>query len=261
QAASLKGKSWDQVRDVISRGESGTSASSVLGTSQGAALRMGQDAAGKSNASALIQAAASPTQNPRDIVTGLQQGAFAGTDAGFLNNRINQIVNSSKVNGQATITPSQAGVILQDALRVNNHSWGITNFLEGNSVRVNKNGDRLSQDYIDNEVARAKSGGLIQDAVRQGDVATGVQTLAQAQAARDAAQAQLVATRQRMVSQPGLQFQIPRLQAQLDAANAILIKAQGNVNTSAAPVVQPPAPKPGEPGSHWYDGLFTLHRN
>lgn len=258
QAQALVGKSWAQARDVISRGETGTSASSILGSTVGAQLRVAQDNAPKSNAGALIDAAVSGSNNPREVVSQLQAGAFKGTNTQFLHSQLDDIVR----RGGGKITYGQAGVILNDALRENNDSWGVTNWLMGNSARVNNRGDRINGQYITNEIERARNGGLVQDAARQGDVSTSIQTLQAAQQAQAAAQAEYQQTAQRVAVQPGVAAQLPRLKAKLDAANAAVIRAQSNVDRIAAP--QPVATTRGQPeGGSFTDQLrsmFVLRR-
>lgn len=258
QAQALVGKSWAQARDVISRGETGTSASSILGSTVGAQLRVAQDNAPKSNAGTLIDAAVSGSNNPREVVSQLQAGAFKGTNTQFLHSQLDDIVR----RGGGKITYGQAGVILNDALRENNDSWGVTNWLQGNSARVNTRGDRINGQYVTNEIERARNGGLVQDAVRQGDVTTGIQTLQVAQQAQAAAQAEYQQTAQRVAVQPGAAAQLPRLKAKLDAANAAVIRAQGNVDRIAAPT--PVATTRGQPeGGSFTDQLrsmFVLRR-
>lgn len=258
QAQALVGKSWAQARDVISRGETGTSASSILGSTVGAQLRVAQDNAPKSNAGTLIDAAVSGSNNPREVVSQLQAGAFKGTNTQFLHSQLDDIVR----RGGGKITYGQAGVILNDALRENNDSWGVTNWLMGNSARVNNRGDRINGQYVTNEIERARNGGLVQDAVRQGDVTTSIQTLQAAQQVQAAAQAEYQQTAQRVAVQPGAAAQLPRLKAKLDAANAAVIRAQGNVDRIAAPT--PVATTRGQPeGGSFTDqlrGMFVLRR-
>lgn len=249
-----------QALAYIANKESGASAASLFGTQAGAALRIGQDRVGKSSAGALIQAAANGPTNPLDVVDQLKGNArFAGTSREFLTTEINDIVRRSNGN----ITPAQAGVILQDAARENNDSWGWVNRLSGNSVRINKAGDRLNRTYIDNEIKRAAGGGLVQDAVREADVQTSVQGMAVAQANLSRAQSAYQNAIRRQAVQPGVAAQIPRLKAQLDAAQAAVINAQGGVERVAAPrsAQTQPAGQQSKGGSLWDEltGLFTVH--
>lgn len=249
-----------QALAYIAQKESGASAASLFGTQAGAALRIGQDREGKSSASALIQAAANGPSNPLDVVDQLRGGRFAGTSREFIKGQLDDIVR----RGQGNITYSQAGVILNDALRENNNSWGITNWAQGNSVRVNKAGDRINGTYITNEIERAKKGGLVSDAVREQDVQTSVQGMATAQANLARAQAAYQNAVRRQAIQPGVAAQLPRLKAQLDAAQAAVINAQGGVERIAAPrsAQTQPAGQQSKGGSFWDEvsGLFTIHR-
>lgn len=257
---------WPQARQEIAARESGASARAFGGSTpavmMGAALRQGQDRAGRSSASELIGVAGGPT-NPLDIVDSLKTvERFKDTSKEFLTTQLNSIVNRSKVNGQPTITPAQAGVILRDAARVNNNSWDITNYLGNNSVRINKAGDRLDNSYIEQEVARARSGnGLVNDAVREVDTA---QATAQLQAAQDQAAraaSALASAERRAVTQPALQAQLPLLRASAAAAASKLQQVRTATERLNRPIQQPVAQSTGSPsGGGFFDGLFSIRR-
>ena len=248
-----------QALAYIAQKESGASAASLFGTQAGATLRVGQDREGKSSATALINAAANSPSNPLDVVDQLRkQPRFAETNRTFLKDQLDDIVR----RGNGSITYAQAGVILQDAARENNNSWGITNWVQGNSARINKAGDRINGQYITNEIERAKKGGVVGDAVREADVQSSIQTMASAQARLARAQAAYQNALSLVNTRPGVAAQLPRLKAEMDAARAGVINSTGAVERIAAP--RPVATTTGQPegGGFWegLSGIFTIHR-
>lgn len=246
----------EQALAFIAQKESGGSPFAVA---VGAQVGQAQERIGRSDASARIQAAASGSNNPREVVDGLMKGAFAGSNRTYVQSQIQSIVDRSKVNGKPTIGYAEAGVILNDGLRVNNDSWGITNWANNNSVRLNKRGDRLDFDYINGEIERGRSGNLVQDATRTNDVNTALATQSVAQQALAQARAEYVAAERRKLIQPGIDT--TRLKAKMDAAQAAATRANSAVEQISRPRQQPVATTTGEPtGSGFFGGLFNIRR-
>lgn len=257
----VRGKTKGQVIQNWAQ-RAGTSAASLTGQMAGASLRAAQDREGRSSAASLLQAAAEGPSNPLDVVAQLKQtDRFKGTSTPFLKSQLDDIVSRS--NGQ--ITYSMAGRILQDAARVNNSDMrvlpDVRNWLAGNSVRVNSAGDRLDRNYIDNEIKRAAGGGLVQDAVNEADLSNNLQTTQQAQAALSQARAEYQQVMARRAVQPGVAAQLPRIQARMDAAQAALTRAAGNLQEPRSPAGKSTGAPEG--GSFWdtVTGMFTPKYN
>lgn len=253
----VRGKTKGQVMQNWAQ-RAGTSVASLTGQVAGAQLRAAQDREGRTSASALLQAAAEGPSNPLDVVAQLKQtDRFRGTNTAFIKGKLDDIVTRS--NGQ--ITYSMAGRILQDAARVNNDSWSITNWLSGNSARINSAGDRIDTNYIDNEIKRAAGGGLVQDVVAEADTTGSIQTVAQAQAQLAQARAEYQQVMARRAVQPGVAAQLPRIQARMDAAQAALTRAAGSLQEPRRPAGQSTGAPEG--GGFWdtVSGLVRIRRD
>ena len=228
----------------------------------GAQLRAGQEAVNKTPASNLLASAAN-NAGVQDVVASLRQGKFAGTSQAFLKERLDEIVRRGRTSdGRYTINYAQAGDILNSSLTENNDSWGITNWLSGNSVRVGKDGWRLNNDQIDQEVQRFRGGGISRDLDREQGREADVQGLSaatsQLAAARQAYQAALM----RVPVQPGLRAELPRLQARMQAAQAAYDNVAAQVERRNAPNVQPPVSE-NSGGNFWDElkGLVKIRRS
>jgi hypothetical protein len=222
---------------------SSASPTSIITSAQ---LRSGQEKVNKTSASKLLASAASEA-GVQDVVAELRKGKFADTSQKFLKERLDEIVrNGRTADGRYTITYAQAGDILNSSLTENNNSWGITNWLSGNSVRVSKDGWRLNDDTVKAETDRVRSGGLIRDLSndqgRQVDMQALGAASAQLSAARQAYQAALM----RIPVQPGLQAELPRLQARMQAAQAAFDQLSNTVEPRNAPNFAPPSEVPGK---------------
>ena len=234
-----------QALAVIAKKESGASAASLFGTQTGAALRVGQDREGKSSATRLISDATNGPANPLEVTDELLAGRFKGANRGFVKSQLDDIVR----RGGGNITYRQAGTILNDALRENEGSgefsildpttWlkndPILTRLNGKSVRVNKAGDRINSQFVTQEIERARNGGVVNDATREADVSSRLQGAQAAQVQLARARAEYQAAVRGQAVRPGMSAQLPRLKAQLDAAQAAAINAQSGVEAIAAP--------------------------
>lgn len=227
----------------------------------GAQLRAGQEAVNKTPASVLLASAAN-NAGVKDVVASLRQGKFAGTSQVFLKERLDEIVRRGRTSdGRYTINYAQAGDILNSALTENNNSWGITNWLSGNSVRVGKDGWRLNNDRIDQEVQRFRGGGISRDLDREQGRQADIQGLSaatsQLAAARQAYQTALM----RVPVQPGIRAELPRLQARMQAAQAAYDNLAGQAELRNAPNAQPPVSE-NSGGNFWDElkGLVKIRR-
>lgn len=266
EAERVRQMPWEQARQIIAAKESGASAQQVRGGSPvsiatGAQLRAGQEGVNKTPASNLLASAAN-NAGVQDVVASLRQGKFAGTSQAFLKERLDDIVRRGRTSdGRYTINYAQAGDILNSSLTENNNSWGITNWLSGNSVRVGKDGWRLNNDRIDQEIQRFRGGGISRDLDREQGRQADVQGLSaatnQLAAARQAYQAALM----RLPVQPGLRAELPRLQARMQAAQAAYDQVSGGVERRNAPNAQQPAKEAPSimSGEFWKD-LVKIRR-
>lgn len=227
----------------------------------GAQLRAGQEGVNKTPASNLLASAAN-NAGVQDVVASLRQGKFAGTSQAFLKERLDEIVRRGRTSdGRYTINYAQAGDILNSSLTENNNSWGITNWLSGNSVRVGKDGWRLNNDRIDQEIQRFRGGGISRDLDREQGRQADVQGLSaatnQLAAARQAYQAALM----RLPVQPGLRAELPRLQARMQAAQAAYDQVSGGVERRNAPNAQRPAKEaPSVMSGEFWKDLVKIRR-
>lgn len=239
------------VRDFQSKTGSGSTPAVMMGQQ----LRQGQDRQGRSSGNELLAAAGDTRTNPLDFVDDLKGlPKFKETSRGFLTSQLNSIVERSKnEQGNPTITMGQAAVILRDAARVNRpnselispSTWfnnnSILNWAQGNSSRINSAGDRISSQYIDQEIKRAQGGGVVQDAVREVDTAQRAARLQAAQQSASQAQAALQSAMMRQVTQPGLAGQIPLLRAKVAAANQQLKAVRDGTEQVDQPYTRPTA--------------------
>jgi hypothetical protein len=266
EAERVRQMPWEQARQIIAAKESGASTQQVRGGSPvsiatGAQLRAGQEGVNKTPASKLLASAAN-NAGVQDVVASLRQGKFANTSQAFLKERLDEIVRHGRTSdGRYTINYAQAGDILNSSLTENNNSWGITNWLSGNSVRVGKDGWRLNNDRIDQEVQRFRSGGISRDLDREQGRQADVQGLGaatnQLAAARQAYQAALM----RVPVQPGLRAELPRLQARMQAAQAAYDQVSSGVERRNAPNVQPSAREaPSVMSGEFWKDLVKIRR-
>jgi hypothetical protein len=227
----------------------------------GARLRAGQEGVNKTPASTLLESAAN-NAGVKDVVASLRKGQFAGTSETFLRERLDEIVRRGRTSdGRYTINYAQAGDILNSSLTEKNDSWGITNMLAGNSVRVGKDGWRLNNDKIDQEIARVREGKLANDLDREQGRESDIKNLGaatnQLTAARQAYQAALM----RVPVQPGLRAELPRLQARMQEAQAAYDQVSGAVEKRNAPNVEPPATEtPSIMSGEFWKNLVTIRQ-
>jgi hypothetical protein len=236
----------------------------------GIALRRGQENQGQPEANDLV-AAGSKDANPLDVIDQLKANPrFAGTSRQFVKSALDDIVHQGTIvgaNGQRIqrVNYAQAAIILQRATQENNDSWGITNWLGGNSVRVNKNGDRINYGMVKELTDGLKSGNLQGRVAREADLATASGQIATAQSQADAALANLNRISDRARSQPQLAGAVTTAQQKYAAMAARLEALKRQVGPSTQPI--PAAPQPSfsqQASSMWNDitngSLFTIHR-
>jgi len=258
QARAMVGKSWEQVRDIISRGETRSSASTILATIAGGKIATGLSAQGKSDAGTLIENAggAKTSREAADILRGMP--AFKGVSYTFLNSKINDIVERSKVDGQPTITFGQAATILNDAVMdpdaVATYAKERENGNGFFTLHMGKN--PFNDQMIKNEIDRARTGGVVEDYKALVDKSGSMQTLSAAQANYQSAAAAYQSVLKRSILQPKLESQLPMLKANLKTAEKALNNAQKNTQEIASPprqVVGKSAPPMG-----FLDGISSI---
>ena len=251
------------IRDAVEGRQVGQRGGSPASIATGLQLRAGQNKVNKTPATNLL-AAASSEAGVQDVVFSLREGKFAGTSQQFLKEQLDNIVRRGRTSdGQYTINYPQAGEILKSSLTEKNDNLGITNWLSGNSVRVGKDGWRLNNKKISEEIERARSGKLHGDLVREQDIQSDTQSLF-------SAYNRLASTRQayqnalrRLPSQPGLKEELPRLQLQMEAAQMSYNALSGQIENRNAPNREQPASS-HQRGKMLFNapgGLFTLYQN
>jgi hypothetical protein len=217
-----------------------TGGGSTPALNAGLAMRNAQDRYGKVNADEMLAAAQGPDMNPLDVADGIRAsgGRFANISPVFIRENIQDIVKRSMVDGKPTITPAMAGVLFKRHISENTGaSNAADNFIpnplsfafstdsrrgtlnkwssaldmltgtgsSGNSVRVNKAGDRLNRDGLNSEIERFRKGGLPEEAARAADMSWALTDINKRQSDVYAAQAEAVRL-QRLASttQPAL---------------------------------------------------------
>lgn len=265
-ARALVGKPWSQARAIIAAGETSASPASLGGSTPavqaGIALRRGQENQGLPEANDLV-AAGSRDANPLDVIDQLKSNPrFAGTSRQFIKSALDDIVNKGTItgaNGQRIqrVNYAQAAIILQRATQENNSSWGITNWLNNNSVRINKNGDRINYGLVDELTNGLKSGNLQGRVAREADLANASGQIAAAQAAADAALANLNRITDRARSQPQLAGSVQTAQAKYAAMLARLEALKRQVGPSTQPIPAAPQPTFSQQASSMFNDIVN----
>lgn len=261
EAERVRRMPWEQARQVIAAKESGASAQQVRGGSPasiatGAQLRAGQEGVNKVPATTLLTAAGNNT-DPYDVIKSLSTGRFAGVSPAILNEGLDDVMERSKTkDGRYTINRAQAAEILKSSLVPNKGGFSIF----GNQI-VTKDGWRVDYNKINQEIKRARTGGLSADLDREQGRQSDMQNL-------NAAQTKLVFARQayqsalmRISTQPGLRAELPGLQARMQAAQAAYDQVSNQVESRNTPNRDVPASS--NSGLGFWDqmkNLVTLRR-
>ena len=263
----------DETKKYVRNFQAKTGGGSTSATLAGNAIRTGQDRMGKSDSGELISAAQSGPTTLSGAVGQLRTDpAFAGVSSKFLNGRINDIVNQSKVNGRPTITYGQAGVILRDSME---NPESLKEFAAerdkgGGLFNIYRARNPFNDQFIKDEIARQSGQGLVQDNER---TLRTQQKAVQISAANDRL-AQATSTLQsllsRSVTQGGLnnpqgngQSAISLARARVAAAQTALDAARRDGDTNTGQVTRPVATTAGSPstslGGIWSE-LFNFRR-
>lgn len=152
----------------------------------------------------------------------LVKGDFAGADPNKVRNQIRKIMQMSASKeyggtGSPSINAAQAGAILQRSIATSN-PWsddgntGLTSSPWGDEVGV-------SDDDIAAAVRNHNSGGSLDAALENQQVAQVSQMLAQAQQESQAAMNDLVQAARRAQTQPGVRDELPQFQARAQAVS------------------------------------------
>ena len=254
---------WAQAREIIARGESGGSPTDLMSpgspssTLANLQLRGGQDRFGRADAGTILAAAGGPDANPLDVVANLKKDPrFAQTSSEFLRTTLGNIVDQSRVDGKPTLNYNQAAVVLQRATQENHGNgigsrlwdwmWGgpadtfektATGWHTPVSARINSNGDRVNNDMVRSEIARARIGQLPQEAAHNADMDWRATLVNQTTQQMYKAQSDLQDLLFRLPTQPGLAPQVQAARAKLAALQAIAAQAQTGAMSGASPVV------------------------
>ncbi len=269
EAERVRKMPWSEARKVIAGKESSASPAQLGSPTtiiQGATLRRSAENVNKAPVDKIL-AAATQDLSTKEVVDQLRAGSFKGTDAGFLNRNIQDIVRRSRTkDGRYTINNAQAAEILKTALTESDGGSGsviydkLNNFIPGkgvrdsifnanNSVRVNKEGWRLNNATIEEEIQRFKRGVISRDLDRENTRGTDVQSVQVAASNLASARAAYQSALMRVPTQPGVAANLPRLQARMAAAEqaynvvAGTTEARNRPNAEPAPIIRKAAPK------------------
>ena len=151
------------------------------------------------------------------------KGDFAGADANKVRNQIRKIMQMSASKeyggtGSPSINAAQAGAILQRSIATSNPWSDDGNTGLGDSVfTLGEVG--FNDDAIAAAVRNFNSGGSLDAALENQQVAQVSQMLAQAQQESQAAMNELVQAARRAETQPGARDELPQFQARAQAAS------------------------------------------
>ena len=208
-------KSWEEMRQVIARGEVGMDLPSM----QEVAAAQGQLGQRTMSNNAADGAAQDLVKNfgsnatVGSVTDQLVKGDFAGADTNKLRKQIRKIMEMSASKeyggtGSPSINAAQAGAILQRSIATSN-PWsddgntGLTSSPWGDEVGV-------SDDDVAAAVRNFNSGGSLDAALENQQVAQVSQMLTQAQQASQSAMNELVQAARRAQSQPGARDELPQ---------------------------------------------------
>ncbi|WAK44947.1 hypothetical protein Fifi067_00020 [Erwinia phage Fifi067] len=258
QAEAAKGKSWADVRGTIAQAESSTPASQLPPLVQPSAqqnqatalaldnnqrtVRAGQNTAQQQWMDTLLQTQSDTSTSASDATDSLLKGAFKGTNRGYLLNTVNRVVQ------QAGVTPATAARMLESNVEDSNNIFqraGHAVRTLGGLVRNDEStpdlgqGIRINDDGLNNAIQLQRSGSTQQTLMNQRDLQVQGAASKQANDALVQAQNNYNNLLRRIPSQPGLQSQLPRYQAALDAATANFKQVVGPslTNQNNAPLV------------------------
>ena len=208
-------KSWEEMRQVIARGEVGMDLPSMqeVAAAQGQlGQRIMSNNAADGAAQDLVKNFGS-NATVGSVTDQLVKGDFAGADPNKVRKQIRKIMQMSASKeyggtGSPSINEAQAGAILQRSIATSN-PWsddgntGLTSSVWGDEVGV-------SDDDIAAAVRNHNSGGSLDAALENQQVAQINQMLTQAQQASQSAMNELVQAARRAQSQPGARDELPQ---------------------------------------------------
>ncbi len=227
QAQRMVGMPWEQVRDVISQGESSTNASGILANPLAAAdaqadIQRADTMANANSSNRAIEALANSTESRAEAAGRLtgENGPFQGYARGEIATQLRRIESEAKV------TPAQAARILEDSLTgrgaaVQAVRSGLNpmNWFNATSVR-----NSIPENTWDNALIQAGIDGVAQ--IRQDGSANRDRAMTNAAVGQVSQRAQALSSQIRQVRARAAQLQskelyneAERLQAQLDKLN------------------------------------------
>lgn len=217
-------KSWEEMRQVIARGEVGMDLPSMqeVAAAQG---QLGQRTMANNAADGAAQDLVKnfgSNATVGSVSKQLAEGDAAGADINKVRDQLVKIMRMSASkeyggNGQPSINAAQAGAILQRSI-VTSDPWsgdgntGLTSSWWADEVGV-------SDDGIAAAVRNHNSGGSLNASLETQQVAQFSQMLNQAQEASQVAMNDLVQAARRAQTQPGARDELPQFQARAQAAS------------------------------------------
>lgn len=256
EARAMRGKPWEQVRNIIAEGESGGRyAGSTVDVQTNLAIRAGQEAQTGPVVSEMV-AAGSTRVNPLDAVDQLRSlPRFREASPKFIREQLDKIVADGTVRDARgrpieRINYGQAAIILRDSTTENNgRGWGPggSSLFGGSwtsnvSGRINRTGDRVNFDRRDEAVRAWRDDNPGERAAHQNDLAVNSQQLNAAQASVDVATANLARVSQAANYNLRLRPQVEIAQQVLREKQRQLGQLQQALNVSARPTPATPQP-------------------
>jgi uncharacterized protein YfcZ (UPF0381/DUF406 family) len=226
------GKSWEEMRQVIARGEVGmelpgiddllaASANEVAAAQGQLGSRVMSNNAADGAAQDLVNNFGS-NATVGSVTDQLVKGDFAGADANKVRNQIRSIMQMSASKeyggtGSPSINAAQAGAILQRSIATSDPlaadgNTGFTSSWFADEVGV-------SDDDVAAAVRNFNSGGSLDAALENQQVAQVSQMLTQAQQASQGAMNDLVQAARRAQSQPGARDELPQFIQRVQQSN------------------------------------------
>lgn len=220
-----KDLSWDEMRQQISRAETGQAVGNQGRQATGEALssiltRAMQD----TNNGGVSNDYAQTVGDTRDAgqviaeITG-EGGSFAGADKAILTRELRRVMNEGNVNAATAAAVLRRNIDASPTNPLEYLQYGANRVLSPFRSTGNLgNGLRLNDDGVDAAIQSFRNGSALSQFDSAQQVGAVAQQIQQAQATLDDAVAQYRAIAQRAQTQPGLAAQLPRYQARVQAA-------------------------------------------
>jgi hypothetical protein len=234
-AGAYKNKSWAEVRDEITQGEVGKPVTALLNQAATAAGMTGAARLSQNQDTGVSPDLASTINDTRDVSTianELLEGPLAGSDRRTIINQLNRVMSEGNTNA------ATAGAVLRRNIEASPGSpfslGGALEWLQYGANRVISpfessanlgNGMRFNDDGIAATIDQLRTGQPLDQTAENLRVAQATATVTQAQQQLAQAQAQYRQMVQRAQTRPAMKENLPRYEAQVQAAQQRLQEA------------------------------------